>query len=129
VAAAAVVARDGKVLLVRRALTPGQGRWTIPGGFVDFDEDPAEAVAREVLEETGYRAEVVRLLDVVFGQEHPRGASLVIVYLARLLSDEPAQGMDEQEVDAIGFFAPDQLPPIAFKATQRALELWQKTDP
>ncbi len=125
VAAAAVVERDGKVLLVRRTMTPGRGRWTIPGGFVEFDEDPRNAVVREALEETGYPVEIVKLLDVIFGREHERGASLVIAYLARLLGNEPSREMDEKEVDAVGFFSPDQLPPIAFKATQRAIELWQ----
>ncbi len=125
VAAAAVVARDDKVLLVRRTMTPGKGKWTVPGGFVEFDEDPREAVIREVLEETGYSARVVRLLDVIFGREHDRGATLVIVFLAELLGDQPTQATDGKEVDAVGFFSPDQLPPIAFRATQRALELWQ----
>jgi 8-oxo-dGTP diphosphatase len=125
VAAAAVVARDGKVLLVRRTMSPGQGQWTIPGGFVEFDEDPREAVAREVLEETGYQVQVTGLIDVIFGREHARGASLVIAYQACLLDDVPAGGVDENEVDAVGFFPPDQLPPIAFKATQKTIELWQ----
>ena len=125
VAAAALVARNGKVLLVRRTMTPGQGKWTRPGGFVEFDEDPRAAVVREVLEETGYRTRVVKLLDVIFGREHSRGASLVIVYLTELLQDQPAQDIDETEVDAVGFFAPDQLPPIAFQATQQALGLWR----
>jgi 8-oxo-dGTP diphosphatase len=125
VAAAAVVARDGKVLLVRRTMKPGRGKWTIPGGFVEFDEDPREAVVREVLEETGYPVRVVRLLDVIYGREHERGASLVIVFLAELLGEQPTQAVDENEVDAVGFFLPGQIPSIAFRATQRALELWE----
>lgn len=125
VAAAAIVAREGQVLLVRRTMTPGQGKWTIPGGFVEFDEDPHLAVVREVLEETGYRVESTGLLDVIFGREHERGASLLIVYLARLLDDRPVQKVDQDEVDAVGFFPPDQLPLIAFEATQQAIELWR----
>ena len=125
VAAAAIVVRDGQLLLVRRTMTPGQGKWTIPGGFVDFDEDPRDAVVREVLEETGYHVRVVQLLDVIFGREHPRGASLLVVYLTHILDAAPAPQIDEKEVDAVGFFAPDQLPPIAFKATRRAIALWQ----
>jgi ADP-ribose pyrophosphatase YjhB (NUDIX family) len=124
VAAAAVIARDGKLLLVRRTMTPGKGKWTIPGGFVEFDEDPGTAVVREVLEETGYTVHGVRLLDVIFGREHERGASLVIAYTAELTSREPVQEVDENEVDAIGFFPPDQLPDIAFLATERAIEAW-----
>lgn len=125
VAAAAVVARDGKVLLARRTMSPGQGKWTIPGGFVEFDEDPREAVVREVLEETGFRVKVTGLLGVIFGREHERGASLVIAYRADILNDEPEQDVDQNEVDAVGFFPPDQLPPIAFKATRQAIEMWQ----
>jgi ADP-ribose pyrophosphatase YjhB (NUDIX family) len=126
VAAAAIVARDGQVLLVRRTMTPGKGRWTVPGGFVEFDEDPREAVVREVLEETGYRVQVARLLDVVFGREHDRGASLVIVYHADLLDDQPTRNVDEKEVDAVGFFSPDELPAIAFKATTHAIAVWRR---
>jgi 8-oxo-dGTP diphosphatase len=126
VAAAAVVENDGRLLLVRRNLTPGQGKWTIPGGFVDYDEDPGQAVVREVLEETGYRVAVVSLLDVIFGQEHERGASLLIAYHARLLDDAPIGQVDKEEVTDVGFFAPDQLPPIAFKATQHAIGVWNR---
>jgi 8-oxo-dGTP diphosphatase len=126
VAAAAIVERDGELLLVRRTMTPGQGKWTIPGGFVEFDEDPRVAVVREVLEETGYAVEVVRLMDVIFGREHDRGASLLIAYLTRLVSDAPTQAIDENEVDALGFFPPDELPPIAFRATERAISLWRQ---
>jgi ADP-ribose pyrophosphatase YjhB (NUDIX family) len=125
VAAAAVVAKEGRVLLVRRKMSPGQGKWTVPGGFVEFDEDPREAVVREVFEETGYRVRVAKLMDIVFGREHERGATLVIVYLTELLDERPAAGTDENEVDALGFFPPDALPPIAFKATERAIALWQ----
>jgi len=128
VAAAAIVVREGQLLLVRRTMTPGQGKWTIPGGFVDFDEDPRDAVVREVLEETGYHVKVVQLLDVIFGREHPRGASLLIVYLTRILDAVPASGIDEKEVAAVGFFAPNQLPPIAFEATRQAIVLWQGLD-
>jgi 8-oxo-dGTP diphosphatase len=124
VAAAAVVERDGKLLLVRRTMTPGQGRWTIPGGFVEYDEDPRAAVVREVMEETGYPVEVVRLLDVIFGREHERGASLLIAYAARLLRDQPVHPMDEKEVDAVRFCPPGDLPPIAFKATEKAIQIW-----
>jgi hypothetical protein len=63
-------------------------------------------------------------LDVIFGREHERGASLVIAYTAELVSGEPVQDVDEGEVDAIGFFSPDQLPEIAFQATERAIEAW-----
>jgi 8-oxo-dGTP diphosphatase len=53
--------RDGAVLLTRIAPGgPGAGEWTLPGGGLDFGEDPADGAIREVREETGY--------DVVLGE-------------------------------------------------------------
>jgi ADP-ribose pyrophosphatase YjhB (NUDIX family) len=49
----AVVIHDGRLLLVRRGRGAGQGLWSIPGGRVEGGEPMADAVAREVLEETG----------------------------------------------------------------------------
>ena len=57
VAATAVVAREGSVLLIRRGNQPGYGRWSMPGGYVDRGEVVEEAAAREVWEETGLRVE------------------------------------------------------------------------
>jgi 8-oxo-dGTP diphosphatase len=55
----AVVVADGRLLLVRRAHEPGAGEWSVPGGRVEAGETLADAVVREVAEETG--------LDVVCG--------------------------------------------------------------
>ncbi|WP_027341731.1 NUDIX domain-containing protein [Hamadaea tsunoensis] len=55
----------GRILLSQIAPDyPGAGRWHLPGGGTDFGEQPAEALVREVFEETGQSAQVVRLLDV-----------------------------------------------------------------
>lgn len=45
----------GEVLLVKRGVDPGKGKWDIPGGFIEFDETLEEAVAREVEEELGIK--------------------------------------------------------------------------
>jgi 8-oxo-dGTP diphosphatase len=55
VAVGAVVVEHGRVLLVRRGRPPQQGRWSVPGGRVEWGELLAAAVEREVLEETGIR--------------------------------------------------------------------------
>ena len=52
-AATVVVERDDRVLMVRRAIQPGIGLWSLPGGYVDRGEVVEVAAAREVLEETG----------------------------------------------------------------------------
>jgi 8-oxo-dGTP diphosphatase len=122
VAAGVLVEDDGgKILLVRRRMQPGQGMWTFPAGFVDFDEDPAKAAVRECREETGLTVEITGLLDVIAGREHAHGADIVVVYCARLLGGEPKA---DDDVDQVAFFAPDRIPPLAFHATRAALEMW-----
>jgi 8-oxo-dGTP diphosphatase len=118
VAVAALVERNHQVLLVRRANDPRQGFWTLPAGFVDAGEDPARAAERECAEETGLEVHVTSLLNVYAGQEHARGAHIFIVYRADIVSGRERPGDD---VDQVGFFNRDELPPLAFSTTERIL--------
>lgn len=118
VAAAVLVEQDGKVLLTRRINDPHHGQWSLPAGFVDAHEDPAEAAARECLEETGLLVRITGLLDVISGREHEHGADFVIVYRAEVTGGSLQPGDD---ADRVEFFARDALPPLAFKATRQAL--------
>jgi ADP-ribose pyrophosphatase YjhB (NUDIX family) len=61
---------------------------------------------------------VTGLVDVISGQEHPRGAHIVIIYQAKILSGSLQAGDD---VDQTAFFSRDQLPPLAFKSTRLIL--------
>ena len=63
-AAYAVLRRGEDVLLARVATRIHDDLWTLPGGGVDHGEDPREAAAREVYEESGLRVRVGRVLDV-----------------------------------------------------------------
>jgi ADP-ribose pyrophosphatase YjhB (NUDIX family) len=123
VAAGVLVVHEGGVLLVRRRGSPRRGAWTLPAGFVEIDEDPADTAVRECREETGLVVEITALVDVIAGREHDRGADIVIVYLARMVGGDLRAGDD---VDRAAFFDPDELPPLAFRATELALERWRK---
>jgi len=118
VAAAILLEQNGRVLLVRRVNEPFRGRWTLPAGFVDADEDPARAAERECLEETGLIVRATGVLDVIAGREHPRGADFVIVYRGELVSGE-LQAADD--ADQAEWFARGHLPALAFRATDKVL--------
>ena len=111
---------QGQVLLVRRVNEPGRGLWSFPAGFVDAGEDPARAAERECLEETGLQVVVTRLMHLVSGREHERGADFVLVYAARVTGGRLAPGDD---ADLAQFFPRQALPPLAFRATRVALGL------
>jgi len=121
VAVAVLIKKGDMVLLVQRLYDPQKGYWTLPSGFVDAGEDPVEASKRECLEETGLRIHHVRLLDVIFGQEHPRGANILILYRAEIQSGELIAGDDANKAE---FFNPHKLPPLAFTSTQRIFDLY-----
>jgi ADP-ribose pyrophosphatase YjhB (NUDIX family) len=118
VAAAVLVERDGRILLVQRANDPHKGLWTLPAGFVNAGEDPAAAAARECLEETGLTVRIIGILDIVAGREHARGSDFVIFYRGEAAPGEAAAADD---ASAVGWFGREGLPELAFKSTTHIL--------
>lgn len=57
-AVAAIIVEDGRILLVKRGVEPSKGKWSIPGGSVEWGESLTDALRREVREETGLEIEV-----------------------------------------------------------------------
>ncbi|MFZ2096578.1 MAG: NUDIX hydrolase [Anaerolineales bacterium] len=119
VAVAILIRKEDRILLVQRRYDPKKGHWTLPSGFVDAGEDPVEAAKRECLEETGLQIHNIKLLDVIFSQEHPRGASILIVYRAEIQSGRLIAGDDANQA---GFFDLHDLPPLAFTSTQQIVD-------
>ena len=107
----AVTDADGRLLLVRRGVQPGKGAWALPAGYVDAGEDPRDAAAREVLEETGL---VVRCLDVVDVYPGGGGASFFIAFTAQVVGGVLFAGDDALDAR---FFGLDALPELAFPST------------
>ena len=120
VAAVAVVARAGRVLMVRRANPPGYGLWSVPGGYVDRGEVVEAAAAREVQEETGLVVEIEGLLGI-FSQA---GSPVIVAAFAGMeVGGALAAGPETLAVD---FFPPDALPPLAFPRDAQMLNLWHE---
>jgi 8-oxo-dGTP diphosphatase len=119
IAATAIIQRQGRVLLIRRAGEVGHGLWSMPGGYVDRGE-PAEAAAvREAWEETGLEVAVVQLVGLFSEAGHP---VLVAAYAAREVGGDLQAGPEALEV---GFFPLDQLPPLAFPRDALILARWR----
>jgi ADP-ribose pyrophosphatase YjhB (NUDIX family) len=68
---------------------------------VDAGEDPIAPIESECLEETGLTIKITDLINVLFGQEHPRGAHIVIFYRAEIVTGELTPGDD---VDRVSFY-------------------------
>jgi ADP-ribose pyrophosphatase YjhB (NUDIX family) len=122
VAVGVAVFRDDALLLVRRTMDPGRGRWALPGGFVDAGEDPRAAAAREADEEAGITVEVGDVVDV-FANSPEDGGALFVLYAATWVEGDPQPGDD---ADAARFFHRDELPPLAFTSTSAAVARWPR---
>ena len=104
-AVSAAIFREGKVLLVRRARSPGRGFHSLPGGRVEFGETLIEALHREVREETGLTIEIIGLAGwrEVLPTQPGRGHYMVMSFAARWIVGEPVLN---DELDAFNWVTP-----------------------
>ncbi len=106
VAVAAVVIKDGRVVLVKRKYPPSAGKWSLPGGHVELGERLEDAVLRELKEETGLTGRVVGFLRPVEYIEAEGGEVkyhfVILVYKVDIVGDaEPRAGDDAEEAVAV----------------------------
>jgi ADP-ribose pyrophosphatase YjhB (NUDIX family) len=105
----AVFDPEGRILLVREV--QDGGRWTMPGGWVDVNQTPAECAVREVAEESGYVARIVKLAAVWdrARQGHPAGPFSIVklFFVCALAGGAPTTSL---ETSGTGWFAEDSLP-------------------
>ena len=120
-----LVEHDEQVVLVQRAIEPGLGQWCLPAGFVEWDEAPEAAAARECSEETGLLVANLELLEATYYTQDFRGPGINLIYRAEVAGGTLRPGDDAA---AVRWFSPAGLPPpgsIAFRSHVVALERWR----
>lgn len=109
-----LVVKNKKILLVKRT---GKwletGKWALPGGFLERNETGAEAAAREIEEETGYKTKIIKFLGFVDNPQrrHEDRQNISFVYLAKPM--KKAGGFSAAEVSAVEWFDLKHLPLLA----------------
>jgi ADP-ribose pyrophosphatase YjhB (NUDIX family) len=105
------VFRDHRVLLVREQ---SDGLWTLPGGWADVGESPAEAVVREIREESGFETQVCKLVALYDRNKHDHTPMLFHAYKAFFLCDlVGGSAATSHETNAVAFFGREELPPLS----------------
>lgn len=116
------VFRDGGLLLVREI---SDGRWTLPGGWADVNQTPAECVVREVREESGFECRAVKLAAVHDYRKRnpPRNVdSIYKLFFICELTGGSARG--SEETSEVAFFPRHELPPLSLgRSTPEQIEL------
>lgn len=119
--AGVVINPEGYLLLHRRS---DNGMWWLPGGALEPGEEPADAVVREVYEETGVKVIPERLSCILAGEDHfvvyPNGdqaAILSMTFLCRPIGGDPR--IDGDESLEVRYFPIDALPPLAPRILHR----------
>lgn len=117
---AVVVMRDGCVLMGRRGVAPFEGRWCIPCGYVEADEDVRDAARRELREETGLEVELGPPYAVHSNFQVAGRPVVGIWFLAKVVGGELRASDDLEE---LRFFPIDDPPPdLAFEGDRLVIE-------
>lgn len=106
-----VLNENDEILMAKESV---DGKWTIPGGWADIGDTPSEAVLKEIREETGFDAEIIRLLAIYDKRCHPHPPEAFYIYkimfLCKIKGGELKHGFDMEGAD---FFPLDDLPELS----------------
>src|SRR6266849_3274981 len=117
VVAGSIAMEDGRIPLTRRAIHPAHGKWTLPGGYVEWGEPVESAAIRETYEETGLTVDLSGLVGVY---SYPATPVVIVVYEARVTGGTITLC---HENDRVEWVERDAIPweELAFPSTTAAL--------
>jgi len=125
VSAGVRIEKDNRLLLVQRGIEPWYGKWYMPAGFVEVDEEPEHAAVREALEETGLTVKLKGLAGIYTYSDDPRGNGVVLLYDAEITSGNLKP---TNETLQAGFFQADEIKKmsLAGKSVKKQVSDWLK---
>ncbi|MBU8905385.1 NUDIX domain-containing protein [Desertibacillus haloalkaliphilus] len=106
-AAAGIVIKDGKWLVVKKKYGGLKGLWSLPAGFVNHGETVDQAAIREVKEETGIETEVIDLVGLRTGVIEGIYSDNLVIFLLKPLTEKVIT--QKSELECAIFVAPEQL--------------------
>lgn len=106
-----------KILLIKRGISPFKGRWALPGGFIEMNEELEESAQRELMEETGLKLNTLQQFRT-YGTPNrdPRGRTITVVYHALL--NNVTQAVAGDDAAEAQWFPIHDLPELAFDHDQ-----------
>ena len=118
-AVAVLLEHNGSFLMIRRNRPPGIGLWALPGGAAKKNETAMVAACREMLEEIGIAIRILGLIGVYCDDN---SQMTLIVYAASSPNEEFT--INPEEVQAVEFFDPLNLPKLAFQRDKKVVSDW-----
>ena len=117
IAVGTIIRMNDGIVLVRRAIEPGYGKWVFPGGYVDRGEEITLAAIREAREESGLDVRIDHLVNIY---SYAGRTPMVVVYAATFIGGELV--VDDEGLEARAF-EPSTIPwdDLAFRSTREAL--------
>lgn len=124
--------KENKVLLIKRAHPPSEGKWSIPGGLVEVGETLRAAIIREVEEEVGLKVRPEKIVDVV-ERIIPDSSGkvmyhyVIIDFLCSILAGSPVANSDVKDVSfqSLGQLNRLELSPELINIIKKAHKIWK----
>lgn len=108
VACDTIAVKDNKILLVLRAQNPDKGKWSLPGGYLMWNETVEEGAAREFNEETGYDIKKIEFFKIYSNPNRDDGRQNIVICFIAIVKNQVSKHDDE--ITKVEWFSLDNLP-------------------
>ena len=119
-----LIVDDNRVLLGKRGGGPGKGTWSLPSGYIEYDEDFLTTAIREAKEETSLDVEVCSIVNIISSFFSPKSHFLGIYVIARVIGGELVAGDDLKAVEWFPIMG--ALPEMGFQEDIDIIDLYVK---